>query len=196
MNIIKKIYRKYNIWKSGVKRDRNLTIMPPFRIEGGKNIYIKNNTYINRYSWIATYNLTGFKAQIVIGENVRISYYCHIISTYSVVIGNNVNIANSVYISDNIHGYENISIPIKDQPIIQKNKVIIGNDTWIGEHACIIGAKIGKHCVIGANSVVTKNIPDYSVVAGVPAKIIKRYDVKSKGWRRTDEFGSFIEEKV
>lgn len=63
--------------------------------------------------------------------------------------------------------------PIIDQPIKQIGEVIIGDGTWLVENVCIIGAKIDKNCVIGANSIVTKDIPDYSVVFGTPAKIFK-----------------------
>lgn len=59
----------------------------------------------------------------------------------------------------------------------------IGEGTWLGENVCVIGAKIGKHCVIGANSVVTKDIPDYSIAVGAPARIIKQYNFKENVWK-------------
>ena len=93
-------------------------------------------------------------------------------------------IADKVYISDNLHEYTNVCIPIIEQPIIQKKNVSIGSGSWIGENVCIIGATIGKHCVIGANSVVTHDIPDFSVAVGSPAKIIKRYDFSQNKWVR------------
>jgi len=95
-------------------------------------------------------------------------------------------------LSDNLHGYEDISIPPRDQPIIQKRDVTIGDDTWLGERVAVIGAHIGKHCVIGANSVVTHDIPNYCVAVGAPAKIIKRYDFDTNRWRKTDAQGQFI----
>lgn len=61
--------------------------------------------------------------------------------------------------------------------------ITIGKDTWIGAHVSIIGnVSIGKHCVIAANSVVVKDIPDYSVAAGVPAKVIKKYSFEKEEW--------------
>ena len=91
-----------------------------------------------------------------------------------------------------IHGYEDITKPIKKQPIIQKKEVIVGDNSWIGENVCIIGAKVGKHCIVGANSVVTRDVPDYSVVVGSPARIIKRYDFEKQEWRKTNSIGNFI----
>ncbi len=68
------------------------------------------------------------------------------------------------------------------QGVTQKRDVVIGNGSWIGEHVCIIGASIGRHCVIGANSVVTRDIPDYSVAVGSPAIVIKKYDFNLNKW--------------
>ena len=167
-------------------------IFPPFRIDGAAHIFIGANTSIREYSWIAAYDMTGFTPCLTIGDNTNLGYNSHIICTRSVTIGNNVLSANGVYISDNLHAYEDITRPIIEQKIIQKQDVSIGDGTWIGEHACIIGAKVGKHCVIGANSVVTKDVPDYCVVGGVPAKILKRFDHETKSWRRVNECGEFI----
>ena len=94
-----------------------------------------------------------------------------------------------------MHGYEDLATPIMKQPIVQRNTVEIGEGSWLGENVCIIGSSIGKHCVIGANAVVTKDIPDYSVAVGAPAYIIKRYDEINQIWRKTNKAGSFDDEK-
>ena len=82
----------------------------------------------------------------------------------------------NVYITDCDHEYRNVDIPVIDQGIVQKGqKVSIGDDSYVGINAVIVGnVKIGKHCVIGANSVVTKDVPDYCVAVGSPAKVIKK----------------------
>lgn len=81
----------------------------------------------------------------------------------------------NVYITDCDHEYRNIDIPVIDQGIVQKGqKVLIGDGSYIGYNSVIVGnVKIGKHCVIGANSVVTKDVPDYCVAVGSPARVIK-----------------------
>lgn len=83
-----------------------------------------------------------------------------------------------MYITDCDHEYRNISVPVIDQGITQKGQTVsIGHGSYIGINAVIVGnVKIGKHCVIGANSVVTHNVPDYSVAVGSPAKVIKKCD--------------------
>ena len=81
-------------------------------------------------------------------------------------------------------------IPIKDQGISmeENSSVVIGEDSWIGTKATIIGkVHVGKHCVIGANSVVTKSIPDYCIAVGSPARIIKRYNPEIKKWEKLKE---------
>lgn len=98
-------------------------------------------------------------------------------------IGNYVLIGPNVYISDRSHAYENPQIPVMQQGYAVKGPLSIGDNTWIGIHACIIGnVRIGKGCVIGANTVVTKDIPDHCVVAGNPGRIIKQYDASCGKW--------------
>ena len=153
--------------------------------QGHKNIKIGSSISIGRGSWFAAIPLTGEKTcTLTIGDGCYIGNYAHFYATLAITIGKKVLIADKVYISDNLHGYENINIPIIEQPIIQKNAVNIGDESWIGENVCIIGANIGKHCVIGANSVVTHDIPDYSVAVGSPAKIIKHYDFTQNKWMK------------
>ena len=79
------------------------------------------------------------------------------------------------------------------QPLVQKNNVVIGEGTWLGERVSVIGAKIGKHCVIGTGALVLNDIPAYCVAVGMPAYIIKRYCFDRKTWRKTDPKGNFID---
>lgn len=154
----------------------------PLRVDGGKNIYIGNGVSIKYRSWIASTPLTGERSQLIFEDGCVIGHFNHIYATRSVILHKNVLTADKVYISDNLHGYEDIDIPIKSQPVVQNGTVEIGEDSWIGENVCILGSKIGKHCVIGANSVVTKDIPDYCIAVGIPAKVIKKYDFDKKEW--------------
>jgi acetyltransferase-like isoleucine patch superfamily enzyme len=165
----------------------------PLKIDGIKNITIGNNVYIAPKSWLAALQLTGEKeCDLIIGDGSNIGHFNHIYATKSIIIGKKVLTADKVYISDNLHSYENINIPIIDQPIKQISTVEIGEGSWLGEHVCVIGAKIGKNCVIGANSVVTRDIPDYCVAVGAPARVIKRYCLNSNEWLKTDEEGNYI----
>lgn len=125
------------------------------------------------------------QANIAIGENSDIGDNSVISACNNIQIGNHVLIGPHIYIADHNHKYTDIHSPIMYQGTTSNAKcsISIGDDTWICTNSVIVGnINIGKHCVIGANSVVTKDIPDYSVAAGVPAKIIKRYNLSSQKW--------------
>lgn len=105
-----------------------------------------------------------------------------------IIIEDSVLFGPDNYISSTDHCYTDINAPIIDQGavLVSKNghsELRIGEGSWIGTHCAIIGCvHIGKHCVIGANTVVTRDIPDYSVVVGNPARIIKKYNFASEKW--------------
>lgn len=157
-------------------------ILSPLRIDGAENICIGRDVIIQYHTWIAAVPLTNMGSKLIIKDGCTIGNFNHIYATGEVILEKDVLTADRVYISDNLHGYEDITIPIHKQPIKQNNHVTIGEGSWLGENVCVVGASIGKHCVIGANSVVTKDIPDYSVAVGIPARVIKQYDFNEKKW--------------
>lgn len=161
----------------------NSAILAPLQLDGCKNIYIEESVLIAQRVWLAAVPLTKESTcRLLIKKGCTIGHYNHIFATKEIIIGENVLTADKVYISDNIHSYEDVGTPIKYQKVVQKNCVSIGDGSWIGENVCIIGASVGRNCVIGANSVVTHDIPDYSVAVGSPAKVIKKYDFSSQKW--------------
>ncbi len=157
---------------------KKVFIESPDIIEGEKYISLEDNVYIGSMCWLLAYKQDKINPNLHISEGATIGRFSHIVALRNVIIEKNVLIADKVYISDNIHVYNELSTPIKNQQIDFKGDVIIGENSWIGENASIVGAKVGKHCVIGANSFVNKDIPDYSVVVGSPAKIIKTINIR------------------
>jgi len=102
-----------------------------------------------------------------------------------VKIGNNVLFAGYVHITDHSHGYEDIEKPISKQHLISKGPVIIEDDCWLGFNCEVLsGVHIGKHSIVAARAVVTKDVPPYSIVAGNPAKVDKQYNFESKKWEK------------
>lgn len=184
----------YPIYKLQFGKIGNRTrIKSPLRIDGKKNIFIGNHVNIQKMTWLASVNVESrTKSKLDIGDGTIIGHFNHIYCTESIEIGKKVLTADKVYISDNTHIFDNVMIPILEQSIRQISPVKIGDGSWIGENACIIGASVGKNSVIGANSVVTRDIPDYSVAVGAPAYIIKRYCEKEKLWKKTNKIGEFI----
>ena len=114
---------------------------------------------------------------LYIGNDVQINDRCHIAVAQSIEIGNNVLIASNVFITDHDHGSfdeSNLKVAPKERALVCK-PVIIGDNVWIGQNCVILkGVTIGNNCVIAAGSVVTKSTPPNSLVAGLPAKVIKR----------------------
>ena len=166
----------------------------PRAIVGASNISLGDNVFIAPGTLLAAEPLTRSHACLLeIGSGTSIGNYNQIYATERISIGRNVLTANNVYISDNGHGYADVSTPIKQQPIVQKRPVDIGDGTWLGQNACVVGASIGKNCVVGANAVVTRDIPDYSVAAGAPAVIVKRYDPATNTWKSTAPDGAFLD---
>lgn len=119
---------------------------------------------------------------ICIGENVQIGDYCFFTGQGGLEIGNDVLFASGVSLIPNEHCYEDISTPIIKQP--QKSrKIKIGDGCWFGINSTVLsGSIIGKNCVIAAHSVVKGCFPDYCVIAGTPARIIKQYNSEIGKW--------------
>lgn len=160
----------------------NVHIGKRLRLDGVKNLHIGSGVYIMPDCWLSALSVTGRTGRLEIGSGSYIGRYAHIVALGTLRIGCKVLIADKVYISDNIHGFENPEVAVMDQPLEIKGSVSIGDGSWIGENVCVIGASIGMHCVIGANSVVLKDIPDFCVAVGAPARIIKKYDKSEKSW--------------
>ena len=118
-----------------------------------------------------------FSPELVIGDNSGIGINSEIYGP--VEIGKNVLMGPEVIIYTNGHRYDDLSVPIREQGFTKERKVIISDDCWIGRRVMIMpGVRIGTGCIIGAGSIVTKDIPPYSVVAGVPARIVKSRECK------------------
>lgn len=156
-------------------------IFNPMQIDYPKGICIGNRVFIAHYAWLMGSEFQDERG-LVIGDGTTIGHFVHIIANKEVIIENDVLIADKVFISDCSHIYRNSLIPIQKQGISFLQSVHIGEGSWLGENVCICGANIGKHCVIGANSVVINDIPDYCVAAGSPAKVIKKYDKNIREW--------------
>ena len=118
-----------------------------------------------------------WKPMIKIGNGCNLGQYNHITAVNKIIIGDNLLTGRFVLITDNSHGgmsYDELQIHPSQRHIISKGEIVIGNNVWIGDKASIMpGVHIGDGCIIGANSVVTHDIPSYSMAAGNPARVIK-----------------------
>jgi len=193
----------YELWKLGINLIKTKIFFPkarlirfPFDIRGKKYIKYGRNFTTGVGCRIEAYNFnngisSGKNPQLIIGNNVQINDYVHLSCAESVIIEDNVLIASKVYVSDLNHGnYSSLknlehSCPdeiVKDRKIFTK-PVKICQNTWLGENVAVLsGVTIGKNSIIGANSVVSKNIPENCIAVGNPAKVIKKYDFETRRW--------------
>jgi acetyltransferase-like isoleucine patch superfamily enzyme len=160
-------------------------------------ISIGNSVGIGRHAWlnVATPD-PGGEPIILIEDNCLISSESIISALNRIHLERGVAIAQSVIIQDHNHAYEDISKPALEQGITEGGRIRIGEGTWIGHGAAILCPRgeltIGRNCVVAANSMVMRSIPDYSVVAGYPATIIRQYDPERRAWRAGGREGKVV----
>ncbi len=162
----------------------------PFDIRNKKNIKIGKNFTAGFGCRLEAFSKDDIKV-LHIGKNIQINDYVHITAMKNVTIGDNVLMASKIYISDCSHGSylgdENDSHPKtipKDRPLFSK-PVVIKDNVWLGEFVSVLpGVTIGTGTIVGANSVVSKSLPDYVIAVGSPAKPIKKYNFESQRWQK------------
>ena len=167
---------------------------PGSKVLGTMAITVGKNAYINRYAWIEAVHNFGsqsFSPTILIGRGLATSDRLHITSINRIEIGDNCLFGSGVLISDHNHGLykgEEQSHP-NEPPVVRKlishGPVIIGSNVWLGDNVVVIGpVRIGDGVVVGANSVISRDIPDYVMAAGIPARILKRFNEASGKWEK------------
>ena len=138
--------------------------------------------YNARIEGVSMYNEETFNPQIIFNDGVRVEQNLHLTCANKIIVGRNTSIGANVTITDIHHSYEDINKPIEKNDIAVKS-VVIGNECKIYNNVVILpGVTIGKHVTVGANSVVTRDIPDYCVAVGAPAKVVKQYNQSTNKW--------------
>ena len=160
-------------------------------------VYIRGREHLDGAEGLTTgyncrFDLAGEGKTLTIGRNCQFGDNTHIVAHKSVRIGNDVLLASKIFISDTSHGEYNgaeqvspYSLP-RDRALMSM-PVEIGDRVWLGENVVVLaGVKIGEGCIVGANSVVTKEIPPNSIAAGIPARVIKKWNEEEKSWIREE----------
>lgn len=183
-----KYIKKSRFIRGFEKFSRSSSVTKGCKFVGKENICVGEDCCFGEGCEVFAYSShfnTPLHSHLVIGNNVRITARCRITCAGNIVIGNNVLIAPDVMITDHNHGMN----PTCDggyspQPLIIKD-VKIEEGVWLGHRVCVLpGVTIGEHSIIGANSVVTRDIPSYSMAVGTPAKIIKKWNFEDEMWER------------
>lgn len=190
------LYRLY-YWLSGVfyrLQVRSLGKHTELRLQGriiaGKYIVIGDKVKIDPHFLLAVFPtyagrdnpVKSNEKGIVIGEGTTFNRYLTIYCADSVRIGKDVMFGGGILVTDNNHGMDAQSRPYSKQPLTTK-EVVIEDGCWIAQNCCILaGSHIGKKSIIGANSVVNGDIPAYTIAAGSPAKVIRKWNFEKKCW--------------
>ncbi len=150
-------------------------------------IRIGNSVWLDREVWLNVPTVPeGNEPAIEIEDGCKIGRRCMISAKNRVHVGHECIFGPSVLITDHLHGFEDITIPIQKQGVTEGGTVKIESGCWLGFGAVIVSSRgelvIGRNSIVGANAVVTRNIPPYSVVVGNPAKVVKQYDPDIREW--------------
>lgn len=177
---------------------KNVTIDLPRRIINPDRMFLGNNVSLGPGSFIIAVTLypppmmehpekkqhiQQFNSKIIIGNNVTSTADLQIAAQSEIIIEDHVMFASNIHINDALHGFENANEPYKYQKISRIAPILIKRGCWIGQNVVILpGVTIGELTMIGANSVVTKSIPDRCIAVGSPAKVIKKWDENTQRW--------------
>lgn len=188
-NIAIKIYYGNPLFRKNIKRiGKDSFIREHTKISGGRYITIGNNTRIYPYSRLECFtNISGktLNPRLQIGDNIIMGRNTTILCANEIVIGSNCMFGSYCFISDENHGMDPSSDKRYECQPLQLSNVIIGENCWIGEKVIILpGITIGDNSIVGAGSIVTRDIPPNTIAVGNPARVIKRFNYDTRTWEK------------
>jgi acetyltransferase-like isoleucine patch superfamily enzyme len=154
---------------------RKTVLMRPVRLSGESRIEIGDRVFIGSNAWLQTLTDGDNRSPaIIICNGTSIAGACVISAVRRVVLEEDVLLARNVYISDHMHRYSQTDLPVQAQGVEKIAPVVIKRGAWLGQNVVVCpGVSIGTGSVVGANSVVSEDVPDYAVAAGAPARVVK-----------------------
>jgi acetyltransferase-like isoleucine patch superfamily enzyme len=160
---------------------RRSVIQLPVRLRGVARIAVGNEVFIGSGSWLNVEGEADGDVALSIGSGTSMVGGSVISAARPVRIGRRVLMARNVYISDHMHAFEDLSKAVLEQGIARTAPVEIGDGAWLGQNVVVgPGVRVGRGAVVGANSVVLADVADYTVVAGAPARLIRRLDTDAE----------------
>lgn len=175
-----------------VAMGKGVSIEPSAEISriAARHISLGEGVFIGKDVWLnVVQDGKTSRPKISLGKGCRIGRRTTISARNCIFLEEDVLLAPSVLLMDHNHEYSNPHLPIHAQGVNEGGSIRVGKNSWLG-YGCVIfcangDLTIGQNCVVGANSVVTRSIPPFSVVAGIPARILKQYDPKTDQWVKT-----------
>jgi acetyltransferase-like isoleucine patch superfamily enzyme len=200
VNIFVYISGKWNGLKRRVlpvkfaNKPKNLAIRRGFSYLNSKYIWLGDNVHIGRDSMIFAIDRIqcasgeqNFTPKIEIGKGFYCAGRLQIYAFSDIVIEDDVLFAYNILLSDAYHTIDRVDIPYKDQGYSQISPIRVGRGCWIGQNVVFLpGVTVGEFCIVGANSVVNRSIPPYSIAVGAPARVVKTFDHQNQCWVRVD----------
>ena len=172
----------------GMEAGAGVQIHHPHRISNAQRISVGDRTVIGAQALITPilqYASVAYSPTIIIGSDVYLGPHLYMACVGRMTIGNGSVLSEHVYLNDAGHGFDPEAGLIMDQPLVCHGDITIGSNCFLGLRSAIMpGVTLGDHCVVGVNSVVTKSFPAYSMIAGAPAVLVKRYSLEQKVWIR------------
>lgn len=174
---------------TGTAFSRGVALRCPKRLFVGEGTLIDEHVFFDIKSAEATVRLgarnqvmhgatfeTGYEGHVKLGDDCFVGAYSILNGFGGIDIGNNALIAGHCHIVSGDHGFDDLSVPMGDQPIVGKG-IVIEDDVWLGAGAKVLdGVRIGKGSIVSAGAVVNRDVEPYSIVGGIPAKLIKKRD--------------------
>jgi|tagenome__1003787_1003787.scaffolds.fasta_scaffold20987768_2 acetyltransferase-like isoleucine patch superfamily enzyme len=162
---------------------RSSVIQLPVRLSGEDRIRIGSGVFVGAGSWLQTLGDLP-ETRLEIGDGTSIAGSCVLSAAVDVRLGQNVLLARNVYISDHIHAYTDTERPVLSQGVEKLAPVVVEDGAWLGQGVVVCpGVRIGRGAVVGANAVVTKDVPAYTLAVGAPARIVREFGPEGE---RTD----------
>ena len=168
-------------WRGRLRTDGVCFVGPGVTFEIGPDAMV----HLGRWSWIGHgCKIRAHEGEVHVGAKTVLGQECTISAFQHVSIGRECIVADRVMFIDFDHGVVDVDRPVREQGIYKRD-VRVGHNVWIGYGACILrGARIGDNCVVGTDAIVTKDVPDDAVVAGVPARVVRmRAHPRTLRWR-------------
>ena len=155
---------------------------PMIGVVNASGIRIGSEVDIGAYAFLEALSAPG-DVVCEIGDGTYIGPFLRLTAVGGVTIGRKVLIADRAYLSDSGHVYEDITRPIRGQGLRTGRRLVIEDGAWIGVGAAIVGnVRVGRNAVVGANAVVTRDVDDFTVVAGNPARVVRRHNGTDWEW--------------
>jgi lipopolysaccharide O-acetyltransferase len=155
---------------------QHTVIEPPLRLSGERRIAVGDFVSIGPRCWLQVLG-PGEDVAITIGSGTGIVSDCVLSAASSITIGERVLFARGIYVSDHSHAFDDPDTAIRDQGIDRVAPVVIEDGAWLGENVVVCpGVTIGRRAVVGANSVVIRDIPARTVAVGAPARAVRQID--------------------